>query len=159
MSILIKNGTVVTSNKTEVTDILITENTIEAIGNNLTITDSTTIIDATNKFIFPGGVDAHVHLDLPTPYGPSSDNFKTGSIAAIYGGTTSIIDFVTPSKNESLISAINNRLKDAKNSYIDYGFHMGITSWNKETKRRSHETRANRAKQARGEESGRDFDS
>lgn len=135
MSILIKNGTIVTSTKTEVTDIIITENRIEAIGNNLKITDSTIIIDATDKYIFPGGVDAHVHLDLPTPSGPSSDNFKTGSIAAIYGGTTSIIDFVTPSKNESLISAFNNRLKDAKNSLIDYGFHMGITSWNKETAR------------------------
>ncbi|MBI5538769.1 MAG: dihydropyrimidinase [Bacteroidia bacterium] len=133
MNILIKNGTVVTSTKTEVADILITENIIEAIGNNLIVKKDTTIIDATDKYIFPGGVDAHVHLDLPTPSGPSSDNFKTGSIAAIYGGTTTVIDFVTPSKNESLISAFNNRLKDAKNSLIDYGFHMGITSWNKDT--------------------------
>lgn len=133
MNILIKNGTVITSTKTEVTDILINKNKIVAIGSNLNITNNTTTIDAKGKFIFPGGIDAHVHLDLPSLTGPSSDNFETGSIAAIYGGTTSIIDFVTPSKNESLITAFEKRLKVANNSKIDYGFHMGITSWNKNT--------------------------
>ncbi len=133
MNLLIENGTVVTSNKTEVTDIFINRNRIAAIGKNLKITDNTTVIDATDKYVFSGGIDAHVHLDLPTPAGTSSDNFETGSIAAIYGGTTSIIDFVTPSKNESLITAFEKRLKNAKNSKIDYGFHMSITSWNKNT--------------------------
>jgi len=133
MNILILQGKVITYKTTEVTDILIVKNKIAAIGNNLKITDNTKIIDATDKYVFPGGIDPHVHLNLPTPAGPSSDNFETGTIAAIYGGTTSIIDFVTPNKNESLISAFNKRIIDAKNSKTDYGFHMGITSWNKNT--------------------------
>ncbi|OFX32517.1 MAG: dihydropyrimidinase [Bacteroidetes bacterium GWA2_32_17] len=133
MNILILQGKVITYKTTEVSDILIVKNKIAAIGNNLKITDNTKIIDASGKYVFPGGIDPHVHLNLPTPAGPSSDNFETGTIAAIYGGTTSIIDFVTPNKNESLISAFNKRIIDAKNSKTDYGFHMGITSWNKNT--------------------------
>jgi len=133
MNLLIRQGKVVTSETTMVADILIVKNKIVEIGKNIKITDNTKIIDASGKYVFPGGIDPHVHLNLPTPAGPSSDNFETGTIAAIYGGTTSIIDFVTPNKNESLISAFNKRIIDAKNSKTDYGFHMGITSWNKNT--------------------------
>jgi len=133
MNLLIRQGKVVTSETTMVADILIVKNKIVEIGKNIKITDNTKIIDASGKYVFPGGIDAHVHLDLPSPTGPSSDNFETGTIAAIYGGTTSIIDFVTPSKNEPLISALKKRMKDAENSKTGFGFHMSITSWNKDT--------------------------
>jgi dihydropyrimidinase len=133
MSILIRQGTIVTSERTEISDIFISGGNITSIGNNLNYPENIEIIDAKGKYIFPGGIDAHVHLDLPTPAGPSSDNFKSGSIAAIYGGTTSIIDFVTPSKKESLVVALEKRMKEAEVSRIDYGLHMSITSWTKET--------------------------
>jgi dihydropyrimidinase len=129
--LLIQHGTMITSEKTFLSDIYVSEGKISAIGNNLTFPDSTEIIDASGKYIFPGAIDPHVHFDLPTPAGPSSDNFETGSIAGIFGGTTSFIDFVTPHKKESLITALENRLKDAENSKTDFGFHMSITSWNK----------------------------
>jgi len=130
-NLLIQQGTIVTSEKTFLSDILVSEGKISAIGNNLTFPDSTEIIDASGKYIFPGAIDPHVHFDLATPAGPSSDNFETGSIAGIHGGTTSFIDFITPHKKESLITALENRLKNAENSKTDFGFHMSITSWNK----------------------------
>ena len=135
MDFLIRNGTVVTSENTNVSDIFISNGKIIKIGKNLNHPESAELIDASGKYILPGGIDAHVHLDLPTPAGASSDNFETGSIAAIYGGTTSFIDFVTPSKNESLITAFDKRMNDAKNSKSDFAFHMSITSWNKDTAR------------------------
>jgi dihydropyrimidinase len=91
------------------------------------------VLNAKNKLVFPGGIDPHVHFDLETPLGKSSDSFETGSRAALFGGTTSIIDFVTPLPGQSLIEALNERKQIAKNCFIDYGFHMSITSWNKNT--------------------------
>ena len=133
MSLLIKNGTIVTSEKSFLSDVLVSEGKISAIGNDLNFHENTEIIDASDKYVFPGAIDPHVHFDLPTPAGPSSDNFETGSIAGIYGGTTAFIDFVTPRKNESLIAALEQRLKVAESSKTDFGFHMSITSWNKDT--------------------------
>jgi len=133
-NILIRNGTVVTSDSKKRNDVLISNGVIERIGRDLgALQGEVHAIDATGMYVFPGGIDPHVHLDLPTPAGNSSDNFETGSMAAIAGGTTSVIDFVTPSKTQSLIEAFNERLIVAKNSLIDYGFHMGITSWNSNT--------------------------
>jgi dihydropyrimidinase len=129
--LLIQHGTIITSEKTFLSDILVSGGKIFSIGENLSHNKDTEIIDASGKYIFPGAIDPHVHFDLPTPAGPSSDNFETGSIAGIYGGTTSFIDFVTPRKKESLITALESRLKDAENSKSDFGFHMSITSWSK----------------------------
>jgi dihydropyrimidinase len=133
MDYLIQQGTVVTSDRIDVCDILISGGKISAVGKDISFPENTRIIDARELYVFPGGIDPHVHLDLPTPAGPSSDDFKTGSIAALFGGTTSFIDFVTPSKNESLIAALEKRMKVAEKSEIEYGFHMGITSWGKDT--------------------------
>ncbi len=128
--ILIKNGTIINANETIVADVLIKNKSIALIGNNIPKPLSAYVIDAKGKYIIPGGIDPHVHLDLPTPAGNSSDDFYTGSKAAIAGGTTSFIDFVTPSKGESLIKALNERKAVAANSLADYSFHMGITWWN-----------------------------
>ena len=130
--LLIKNGSIITEKGLLIRDILVKDKLIVSIDSNIQKPNSTTeVIDANSMYILPGAIDAHVHLDLPTPAGKSSDDFKTGSIAAIAGGTTSIIDFVTPAKEESLLKALKERKEVASQSLIDYGFHMGVCGWNK----------------------------
>jgi len=133
MSLIILNGTIVTSEHTYVSDIQLDYGKIIRIGNDIKVSEADEVIHAEGKYIFPGGIDAHVHLDLPTPAGPSSDNFISGTLAGLFGGTTTIIDFITPLKTESSITALEKRMKDAENAAIDYSFHMGITSWNENT--------------------------
>lgn len=87
-------------------------------------------VDASGYAVLPGGVDPHVHLHLPTPAGYSCDDFFDGSKAALAGGTTSIIDFVTPNRGQSLLKALRLRKMEAQSSLIDYSFHMGVTWWN-----------------------------
>ncbi len=135
MHYLIKNGRIITKENDFFGDILIANGKIAAIDKIIHLDDSAIeIINAQQKYVIPGGVDAHVHLHLPTPAGFSSDDFYTGSIAALYGGTTSFIDFVTPNKNESLIAALKKRIKEAENAVCDYSFHVGVTSWSEHTK-------------------------
>lgn len=134
MSILIKNGTIVNSETTYKSDLLIENGKITSINKIINkITDKQ--IDASGFFVFPGAIDPHVHLNLPTPAGYSSDNFQSGTKAALMGGTTTIIDFVTPKKGESLITALNKRKKEAENSLIDYTFHVSPIEWHKNTDR------------------------
>ncbi|MFH0865975.1 MAG: dihydropyrimidinase [Bacteroidota bacterium] len=133
---LIKNGKIITSEKEFQGDVLITGSKITEVKNKISeFPVDAEIIDASGFYVFPGGIDAHVHLSLPSPAGPSTDDFCSGSIAALYGGTTSFIDFVTPAKNESLVSALKERLKFSEKSLLDYSFHMSITSWGPETAR------------------------
>ncbi len=132
MNILIKNGTIITSEKTFKSDILIGNGKILKISNHLK--SNNTIdkeINAEGNYIFPGGIDPHVHMHLPTPAGFSSDDFLSGSKAALFGGTTTMIDFVTPRKDQSLIDALNERKKEALNSIIDYSFHVSPVEWTK----------------------------
>jgi dihydropyrimidinase len=124
-TVLIKNGTVVNHFGRQKVDVLIFGEKIAAIGSEIeNIPEHTQIIDATGKYILPGGIDPHVHFHLGTPAGYSSDDFISGSKAALAGGTTTIIDFVTPIKNESLPVAYEKRLADAKGCFCDYGFHI-----------------------------------
>jgi dihydropyrimidinase len=130
MDILIKNGTIVNTDKSFGADILIINGKIAKIGTPLTATaPNTKIIDASGKYIFPGGIDPHVHLHLPGPAGFSSDDFYTGSKAALYGGTTFFIDFVTPRKGQGLIEALHDRKKEASSSLIDHTFHVSPVEW------------------------------
>lgn len=134
MNILIKNGTIVTSEKSFNSDILISDNKIIQIDKSILPNDkSTETINATGKFIFPGGIDPHVHLNLPTKAGYSADDFETGSKAALAGGTTTLLDFVTPKKGQSLIDAFIDRKTEANNSYCDYSFHVSPIEWNENT--------------------------
>lgn len=128
MNILIKNGTIVNSDKSENADIFISDGVIADIGTSLNIAASR-VIDARNNYIIPGGIDPHVHLHLPSPSGFSSDDFFTGSKAAIYGGTTSFIDFVTPRKGQKLIDALQKRRQEAKSSLVDHTFHVSPIEW------------------------------
>ena len=97
------------------------------------------IIDASGKFIFPGGIDPHVHMHLPTFAGYSSDDFSSGSRAALYGGTTTIIDFVTPLKGQSLTEALTFRKKEAELALTDYSFHVSPVEWRQTTEHEIYE--------------------
>ncbi|MFZ4399523.1 MAG: dihydropyrimidinase [Bacteroidales bacterium] len=128
--LLIKNGTIFNANDTFEADVLLEDHKIIRIDKNIVLQNSSVkVIDATGKYVIPGGIDPHVHLDLPTPAGNSSDDFYTGSRAALAGGTTTIIDFVTPSRGESLIKALHERKDVAATSCIDYALHVGICWW------------------------------
>ena len=129
MDLIIKNGTVISSKETKTADIYIKNGKITDIIKNKIdyFSENCRIIDASSKLVMPGGVDVHTHLDMPFMGTKSVDDFETGTIAAAYGGTTSIIDYVMPQKNQSLIEALDIWHGKAKNkAVIDYGFHMAI---------------------------------
>jgi dihydropyrimidinase len=129
MDLLIQNGTIVNSDTTFVADIAVENGKILTIEPSIQPIENTNIIDASGLYIFPGGIDPHVHLFLPTPAGNTGDDFYSGSKAALYGATTSLIDFVTPDKGQSLVEALNERRKEASNSLIDYSFHVSPVDW------------------------------
>lgn len=129
MRTLIKNGTIVTSTEQYKSDILVSDGKIAQISKHISEKGIEKVINAENRFVLPGGIDPHVHLDLPTPAGNSSDDFYSGSVAALHGGTTTVIDFVTPRKGEPLNDALEKRIKEAKNSLIDYSFHVSPVDW------------------------------
>jgi len=126
--ILVKNGLVINSDEKFESDILIKGNKIAKVGRNIA-SNSAKIIQAKNKYIIPGGIDPHVHMHLQTPFGFSADNFVTGSKAALHVGTTTIIDFITPKRGESLISALEKRKLEAKDSLCNTLFHLSIVDW------------------------------
>ena len=131
MAILIKNGTLITASETFKADILIESEKISLIGQDLNHPNAE-IVDAAGKYILPGGVDAHVHLDLPMFDTVSSDDHYTGGKAAAFGGTTTVIDFV-PQDEGSLAENIKRwRAKADPKASVDFGFHMNITHFNKE---------------------------
>lgn len=128
MKTLIKNGTLITAFDTFQSDILIEDETIARIGLNLTI-DSDQLIDASGKLILPGGVDPHVHLDLPMFGTVSSDDHYTGHKAAAFGGTTTAMDFVVL-ENEDFQHSVDLWMRKAEKAAIDYSFHMNLTQFN-----------------------------
>lgn len=129
-SLFIKNGTIVTAENTFRKNILVENSLISLLVEDaLPPFPETKTMDAEGKLIFPGGIDPHVHLHLDTPAGPSSDNFESGSRAAIAGGTTFFIDFVTPVRGESLAFALQKRMKNTAGSITDFRLHMGISEW------------------------------
>jgi dihydropyrimidinase len=127
MSILIRNGRIITADANIVADVFVQHETITAIGPNLS-QPADRIINATSKYVIPGGIDVHTHLDMPLGDITSTDDFETGTIAAAFGGTTTIIDFPTQTKGQSLHEALNCwRGKAEGKACIDYGFHMIVT--------------------------------
>lgn len=127
MSILIKNGRVITAEQDYHADVYISKDKITTIGNELKI-DADKIIDAKNKFVIPGGVDVHTHLDMPFGGTTSSDDFESGTRAAAFGGTTCLIDFAIQSKGTRMRDALDIWWKKAQGkATIDYGLHMIIT--------------------------------
>ncbi|MBS1580067.1 MAG: dihydropyrimidinase [Bacteroidetes bacterium] len=135
MSIFIKNGNIITATDNYVADIFIEGETIKAIGENLNITANETI-DASGMLVMPGGIDPHVHLDMPFMGTYSSDSYETGTRAALYGGTTTVIDFILQKQGNSLQSALQEwQGRSNNNCYGDYSFHMAVTDFNDSTKK------------------------
>jgi len=128
MATLIKNGTLVTSTETFESDILIEGETISQIGKNLQHPNAD-IIDASGKLILPGGVDPHVHLDLPMFGTVSSDDHYTGHKAAAFGGTTTVMDFVVL-EDKGFEYSVDAWMKMAEKAAIDYSLHMNLTQFN-----------------------------
>lgn len=134
MSVLIKNGRIITAIDDYVADIFIEEEIIKTIGKDLQL-KADKEIDASGKLVFPGGIDPHVHLDMPFMGTFSSDTYETGTRAALFGGTTMVIDFVLQKQGNSLQSALDEWNSRAKNNCVgDYSFHMAVTDFNDDTK-------------------------
>jgi len=124
MTLLIKNGEIVTATDRYVADILVDGESIAAIGKDLSMPVDRTI-DATGLYVMPGGIDVHTHMDLPFGGTRASDDFETGTIAAAYGGTTTIIDFAVQGMGEPLQKAYEEwRTKAEGKVAIDYALHM-----------------------------------
>ena len=135
MSILIKNGRIITATDDYMADIFIEGETISQIGKNLKV-NADQEIDAAGKLVMPGGIDPHVHLDMPFMGTYSCDNYETGTRAALYGGTTTVIDFILQTQGKSLQSALQQwKGRSDNNAVGDYSFHMAVTDFNEDTKK------------------------
>src|SRR6476661_5218768 len=129
MRTLIKNGTCVTASDTFAADVILEGGKIQALvapGTAHGNFDRT--IDARGQYVFPGGIDAHTHLDMPFGGTNSIDDFESGTVAAAHGGTTTIIDFAIQKKGGTLREALDTwHAKAEGKAAIDYGFHMIAT--------------------------------
>jgi dihydropyrimidinase len=130
---LIKSGTVVTATDQYRGDVLVEDEKVALIGMSLDI-DADRVIDATAKYVLPGGIDVHTHLDMPFGGSTSADDFETGTRAAAFGGTTSVVDFAIQYRGQTLHHAWETWMKKAEGkAVIDYGFHMIMTDLNDQT--------------------------
>lgn len=135
MSLLIRNGRIITAGEDQVADIFIEGEKITAVGKELRMQADETI-DATGMLVFPGGIDPHVHLDMPFMGTFSSDSYESGTRAALYGGTTMVIDFILQKQGNSLQAALDEWNSRANGNAVgDYSFHMAVTDFNDETKK------------------------
>jgi dihydropyrimidinase len=125
---IIRNGSVVTATDTYVADVAITNGKIVAIGANLPTQNATEILDASHKLVMPGGIDVHTHLDMPFGGTTSADDFETGTRAAAFGGTTTLIDFAIQYKGQPLRQAFDTWMSKASSKAVcDYAFHCIVT--------------------------------
>jgi dihydropyrimidinase len=130
MRTLIKHGTIVTAVDQYNGDVLIEDEKITIVGTTLDM-HADKLIDASGKYVLPGGIDVHTHLDMPFGGATSADDFETGTIAAAFGGTTSVVDFAIQYKGQTLHHAWETWMKKAEGkAVIDYGFHMIMTDMN-----------------------------
>ncbi|HXZ31989.1 MAG TPA: dihydropyrimidinase [Terriglobales bacterium] len=125
---IITGGTVVTATDTYAADVAITAGKVVAIGKDLPRENTRQLLDASGKYVMPGGIDVHTHLDMPFGGTTSADDFETGTRAALYGGTTTLIDFAIQYKGQSLRQAFDTWMEKASNKAVsDYAFHCIIT--------------------------------
>src|SRR5215213_9815027 len=129
MSILIRNGRVITATDDYVADVFIDGETVTAIGKNLPMKAERTI-DASNRLVIPGAIDPHVHMELPFGGTVSSDDFQTGTIGAAFGGTTTIIDFAIQYKGKSFKETLDDwDSRAGPKCAIDYSYHLAVTEY------------------------------
>ncbi len=130
MTKVIKGGTVVTADRQFKADVLIEGEVIAAIGENL---KGDEVIDASEAYVIPGGIDPHTHLEMPFMGTTADETFLSGTWAAATGGTTMLVDFVLPGADGSLVNAINDwHRKSGPQIASDIGFHMAITGWSEQ---------------------------
>jgi dihydropyrimidinase len=133
MRTLITNGTIVTADGSSVADVLIDGETIAQIGRDpagASVTADETI-DARGKYVIPGGIDVHTHMELPFGGTFAKDTFETGTRAAAFGGTTMVVDFAVQSREHSLREGLDTwHAKAEGNAVADYGFHMIMSDVN-----------------------------
>ncbi|MGH9312630.1 MAG: dihydropyrimidinase [Vicinamibacterales bacterium] len=130
MSLLIRNGRVITASDDYIADVYCDDGTIAAIGKDLPSNrfQADRTIDAKGQYVMPGGIDVHTHLDMPFGGTTSADDFESGTIAAAHGGTTSIVDFAIQYRGQTMRHALDEWRKKAEGkAAIDYGFHMIVT--------------------------------
>src|ERR1700742_32304 len=127
MSTLIQNGTVVNADGQHPSDVLCDGETIRQVAPNIPSAGHT-VVDATGLLVMPGGIDVHTHLDMPFGGTVSADDYRTGTIAAAVGGTTTVIDFSLQKMGSTMGEALETWLKksDGK-ACIDYGLHIAVT--------------------------------
>ncbi|WP_136618163.1 MULTISPECIES: dihydropyrimidinase [Mesorhizobium] len=129
MTKVIKNGTIVTADRTWKADVLFSHGQIVAIGSDL---HGDHEFDATGCYIMPGGIDPHTHLEMPFMGTYSADDFESGTRAALAGGTTMVVDFCLPAPQQSLLEALQMWDNKTSKASCDYSFHMAITWWGKQ---------------------------
>jgi len=128
MTKVIKGGTIVTADRQFMGDVLIEDGKILTIGDDL---KGDEVIDATDAYVIPGGIDPHTHLEMPFMGTTADETFESGTWAAATGGTTMLVDFCLPGPDGSIVNAINDwHRKSAPQICADIGYHMAITGWN-----------------------------
>ena len=126
MSTVIKNGTVVTADLSYEADVLVEGGVITEIGQGLSGDE---VLDATGCYVMPGGIDPHTHLEMPFMGTYSTDNFESGTRAALSGGTTMVVDFALPSPGQGLHDALQMWHNKSTMATCDYSYHMAVTWW------------------------------
>jgi dihydropyrimidinase len=127
-NLLIQNGTLVTADQTYRADILIEGSRIREIAESIPVTAADRVINAEGTYVMPGGIDVHTHMDMPFGGTTSSDDFETGTRAAAFGGTTTIVDFAIQARGTKMRDALDIWWKKAEGkACIDYGLHMIVT--------------------------------
>ncbi|NKQ53863.1 dihydropyrimidinase [Amycolatopsis sp. K13G38] len=134
MRTLLKGGTVLSTTGGSLADVLVEDEKIVAVTAPGVFTTADTVLDASGKYVLPGGIDAHTHMEMPFGGTFSADTFETGTTAAAWGGTTTIIDFAVQAKGTSLVSTLDKWHEKADgNCAVDYGFHMIVSDVNDTT--------------------------
>ena len=126
MTTVIKNGTIITHDLNYRADILIDDGKIIEIGQGLSGKEH---LDATGCYVMPGGIDPHTHLEMPFMGTYSTDDFESGTRAALAGGTTMVVDFALPSPGQGLHDALKMWDNKSTRANCDYSFHMAVTWW------------------------------
>jgi dihydropyrimidinase len=134
MSLVIRNGEIITADSRYHADIFVEDEAISRIGKDLEVPSDTEVVDASGKFVFPGFIDPHVHVYLPFMATFAKDTHETASVAALVGGTTTYIEMCCPNRNDDTLEAYQLwKSKAEGNSACDYTFHMAVTKFDDHT--------------------------
>ncbi len=129
MTVLIKGGAVVNADRTFNADVLCSDGKIVDVGENIDAPSGATVVDAGGQYVMPGGIDPHTHMELPFMGTVASEDFESGTSAALAGGTTMIIDFAIPNPQQSLLETYHTWRGWAEKAVADYSFHVAVTWW------------------------------